>query len=145
MFAYCGNNPVNNSDPTGHAFGAIIGGIIGGILGGISAAASGKSVVTGIATGALTGAIVGGICDGTTWAVGAVFGAMVKCAAVAAVGNVLNQTINYGIETYRSNKSHNTANGTQARNTAATSKANKPEQSVVHNYFNYLDGGEVLR
>ena len=145
MFAYCGNNPVNNSDPTGHAFGAIIGGIIGGILGGISAAASGKSVVTGIATGALTGAIVGGICDGTTWAVGAVFGAMVKCAAVAAVGNVLNQTINYGIETYRSNKSHNTANGTQARNTAATSKANKPEQSVVHNYFNYLDGGEVLK
>ena len=69
----------------------------------------------------------------------------IVCLAVCVADVKCRVYIVKWIETYRSNKSHNTANGTQARNTAATSKANKPEQSVVHNYFNYLDGGEVLK
>ena len=73
----------------------LIGGLLGGLFGGISAAASGKSIWAGVVTGAVTGAVIGGICDGTTLVATAVFGAMAKSAAVAAAGNVLNQTINY--------------------------------------------------
>ena len=33
MFAYCENNPVMYSDPTGEFIGALVGGLIGGITG----------------------------------------------------------------------------------------------------------------
>ena len=40
LFAYCGNNPVNYIDPSGHAFmliTAAIGAVVGGVIGGITA------------------------------------------------------------------------------------------------------------
>ena len=65
LYAYCGNDPVNKYDPTGHfpillAF--ILGGaLIGGTLGGITAYSEGQDILTGILIGALLGAAVGGI------------------------------------------------------------------------------------
>ena len=40
LFAYCGNNPVNYIDPSGHVFmliTAAIGAVVGGVIGGITA------------------------------------------------------------------------------------------------------------
>ena len=91
LYVYCGNNPVNNIDSSGHLFGVVIGGIVGGILGGITAAVSGKSIEAGIMTGAVTGAIIGGICDFTTSGLLAA----TLCAGVAAGGNAWNQYENY--------------------------------------------------
>jgi len=62
MFAYCGNNPVNRADPTGHAFmfiTAAIGAVVGAVAGGIIAAKSGKNVWAGIGIGAVAGGLIG--------------------------------------------------------------------------------------
>lgn len=66
LFAYCNNNPVMNSDPTGHSailtgliIGAIVGAIIGGVYGGITAAANNQNVTAGILIGAFAGGIMG--------------------------------------------------------------------------------------
>ena len=59
-FAYCLNNPVNKSDPTGH-FGIIgiiaVGTVIGGLLGAFSAATTGGNIIESAIEGALTGAL----------------------------------------------------------------------------------------
>ncbi len=47
LFAYCGNNPVNYIDPSGHAFmliTAAIGAVVGGVIGGIIAAKNGGNI-----------------------------------------------------------------------------------------------------
>lgn len=47
LFAYCGNNPVNYIDPSGHAFmliTAAIGAVVGGVIGGITAAKNGGNI-----------------------------------------------------------------------------------------------------
>lgn len=62
MFAYCGNNPINCSDPTGHAFmfvTAAIGAVAGAVWGGIKAYRSGKSIWKGALKGAAIGGLVG--------------------------------------------------------------------------------------
>lgn len=98
MFAYCGNNPVNNSDPSGELLGAIVGGLLGGVCGAISAAISGDSISAGAATGAATGFVVGAACDTiATGGMNVVLGAAV-CGIVSAIGNVANQYINYSID-----------------------------------------------
>jgi RHS repeat-associated protein len=56
-YAYCRNNPVNLTDPSGHFWNIIIGAIIGGIM----AAISGQNILEGMAMGALAGAMFGGI------------------------------------------------------------------------------------
>ncbi len=71
LFAYCNNNPVMYSDPSGQfvfgisaLIGALIGGIFGAIEGAISAKATGRDVGCGIVLGFLGGAIVGGVAGG---------------------------------------------------------------------------------
>ena len=65
LFAYCNNNPVMNSDPSGHfaisslVVGLIIGAIVGGAVGGITAHNNGGSVFKGITLGAGIGALFG--------------------------------------------------------------------------------------
>ena len=62
MFAYCGNNPINRADPTGHAFmfvTAAVGAVVGAVSGGIIAARKGKNVWAGIGIGAAAGGLVG--------------------------------------------------------------------------------------
>ena len=71
LYAYCNNNPVMYSDPSGHVItaaligwligGIVVGGAIGGTLGGITASNNNGNVAAGIITGALLGAAVGGI------------------------------------------------------------------------------------
>ncbi|MGN0569217.1 MAG: RHS repeat-associated core domain-containing protein, partial [Candidatus Fimenecus sp.] len=62
LFAYCGNNPVNCVDPTGHAFmfvTAAIGAVVGAVVGGVIAHKKGKNVWAGIGIGAATGGLIG--------------------------------------------------------------------------------------
>lgn len=62
MFAYCGNNPINRADLTGHAFmfvTAAVGAVVGAVSGGIIAARKGKNVWAGIGIGAAAGGLVG--------------------------------------------------------------------------------------
>ena len=58
MFAYCENDPVNRSDPSGEfPWTVFIGGVVGGISGGLAAKANGSNVFSGIVTGTLTGVV----------------------------------------------------------------------------------------
>lgn len=66
MFAYCNNNPVMHSDPSGETLiGAMIGGAIGGaLIGAVSHITTNPNATTGstllaLGTGALTGALGG--------------------------------------------------------------------------------------
>ena len=71
LYAYCYNNPIMYSDPSGHfvitlsavlwaaAIGAAIGAVSGAVYGGITAAANGQNVWAGIGIGALTGGFMG--------------------------------------------------------------------------------------
>ena len=62
LFAYCGNNPVNYIDPSGHAFmliTAAIGAVVGGVIGGITAAKNGGNIWVSVGTGMVIGGLVG--------------------------------------------------------------------------------------
>ena len=59
MFAYCENNPVNRSDPSGEFFNTVIGAVVGATIGAISAAITGDNIWGGLASGAASGAIAG--------------------------------------------------------------------------------------
>lgn len=109
LFAYCDNNPVNKSDPTGK-LGWLAGGIIGGVLGAVAAVVTGGSatdILIGAAAGFAAGAvastvglaslcqsdglkqavkIAGSVASGIAAAVGAVYDA--KCNGVSN-GNAL--------------------------------------------------------
>ena len=115
MFAYCNNNPIIYVDKTGEGIGALLGGFIGAIGGAVSAALSGDSILAGMVTGAVSGALCGAICDmvaatiatgGLSLAATALYvaGGAIACGAVSAVGNFLNQTINYGIDRWQADQ-----------------------------------------
>ena len=106
VYAYCANNPVNYSDPTGEAVlttllvsafvGAIIGGAIGGVLSCASASSSGSEgydlfleTTEGMAKGLLIGGAAGGI-GGTVACAASVFGAasVAGTAAISATATV---------------------------------------------------------
>ena len=82
MFAYCHNNPIMYSDPTGHSItlaciiiGAVIGAVAGGYAGAyVSKKQTGKVNGWAVAGGAVGGGVVGGLVG---WGVG---------AAITAVG-----------------------------------------------------------
>jgi len=71
LYAYCNNNPIMYTDPTGTFFGiddimliltcALICGIYGAIYGGLIAKCENKNVSCGIALGFATGFILGGV------------------------------------------------------------------------------------
>ena len=107
MFAYCNNNPVNHSDPTGEWLVAtVVGALVGGFGGMVSAIISGDSVAAGILTGALSGAAIGYVCDlvaGSIASAGALtplylVGGAVAVGIIGAAGNALNQFANYQID-----------------------------------------------
>ena len=64
LYCYCGNNPVNKYDPSGHSAIAIliamgIGAILGGIYGGVTAAANDQNILAGVLIGVGAGALMG--------------------------------------------------------------------------------------
>jgi RHS repeat-associated protein len=65
-YAYCRNNPLIYTDPTGHDFGLsiLIGAAIGAAIGGASAAINDGDVLEGVLLGAVTGAITAGFFHG---------------------------------------------------------------------------------
>jgi RHS repeat-associated protein len=94
-YAYCINNPVKYTDPTGHIFGPVsllIGIAIGAAIGGATAAASGGNIGLGILTGA-----IGGLFGGVGAAVGEVFNAAAAGAiAGGAAGGAASAAITGG-------------------------------------------------
>lgn len=98
MFAYCGNNPVQNTDPSGTTwFTAIVGGIIGAAVGAISAAVTG-----GTATDVIIGAIAGGASGAVIGATGSLkagkTAGRVVAASISAVGTFVDAKLN-GVNT----------------------------------------------
>jgi len=89
LFAYCSNNPVMYSDPTGHFINTITGTIVGALIGAINAAIKGDDVWAGMVIGAATGAIAGLTADIAiaTGGIGAI--------ALAALGGAGSSGLNY--------------------------------------------------
>ena len=147
LFAYCGNNPVNNEDPNGQLFGTICGGIIGGIIGGIggaiSAAVKGKSILAGAVTGAATGAVIGAACGfiADTFGTGAIAlaaGAAV-CGIAAAAGNATNQYWNYKIEK-KSQSNSSTSQNSSTINNSKTPRSSSGKLAIECDSFaSYVD------
>ena len=103
MYAYCNNNPIMYSDPTGHSItlaciiiGAVIGAVAGGCAGAyISKKQTGKVNGWAVAAGVVGGGVVGGLIG---WGVGAAI-----ATASAATTSVVSGTIaQAGHEIYQS-------------------------------------------
>ena len=102
LFAYCGNNPVKYTDPTGHSviltsiiIGAILGAVVGGGVGAyVSYAQTGTVDGWAVAFGAFGGGIAGGLIG---WGVG------VAITAIGATGTgTISGTVVYaGHELYK--------------------------------------------
>ena len=99
MFAYCHNNPIMYSDPTGHSIilaciiiGAVIGAVAGGCAGAyVSKKQTGRVNGWAVAAGAVGGGVVGGLVG---WGVGAAItavGAAATGSAATAAAPVVQQ------------------------------------------------------
>ena len=96
LYAYCRNNPVMYSDPSGHSLisaiiiGAIVGAVVGGVYGGITAHMSGQSVLGGVLSG-----IVGGLIMGAGAGLATLFMAPLLSVTASAFG--LNAFVAHGL------------------------------------------------
>ena len=96
LFAYCNNNPIMYSDPSGHSIilaciivGAVIGGLAGGhIAAKVSKAQTGKVNGWAVAGGIVGGGVPGGLAG---WGIGAAITA-IGAAATGAAGTAALQT-----------------------------------------------------
>lgn len=101
LYSYCGNNPVNRLDPTGHFAGLIVFGIVGiytlisTIDGGITAAMNGQDFWKGAGAGA-----IGGLAGGIITAVGYITGrnklGVLGRAATTSIYGILNEVFQNG-------------------------------------------------
>ena len=136
LFAYCGNNPINNQDHNGHFFfGALVGEIVGGAAGAITALVKGKSVKAGF----LTGAAIGLVCDivatgGMSAAVG-----VALCGVAAGVGNAVNQYANYRIEKKAYSKSKTSSRKSANNNIKTPRSSNGKLASECESFADYVD------
>ena len=92
LYAYCGNNPVMNVDPSGTFFlisfliAIGVGMLVGGVVGGVSAVVKGDSFWSG----ALSGALIGGVLGAATILGGAI---MLAIAGKTVTGFVVATTL----------------------------------------------------
>ncbi|MBR2372718.1 MAG: hypothetical protein IKA87_00640, partial [Lentisphaeria bacterium] len=62
LYVYCGNDPVNKYDSTGHSailVALLVGAIVGGVYGGLTAAANDQNILAGVLIGVGAGALMG--------------------------------------------------------------------------------------
>ncbi len=114
LFAYCGNNPVMNVDPSGRSLtvfllmlaAVAVGALIGGLCSGIATAATGGDFISGFVGGLVSGAIitVGMAIAFATGGVGGFFLAAGFGFAASFTGSIIQQgmdkgwgNVNYGM------------------------------------------------
>lgn len=118
LYAYVGNDPYNNTDPTGEFANFLVGGVIGGVAAGLASyiaggdlrdvalATAGGAAIGAVTSGAGVAAYVGGIASsaGVGAATSAAIGTVVTSAASGAAGNALGQAAGIGYDTIAGNE-----------------------------------------
>ena len=102
LYAYCNNNPIMYSDPSGHSIilaciivGAVIGGLAGGhIAAKVSKAQTGKVNGWAVAGGIVGGGVLGGLVG---WGIGAAITA-IGAAATGAAGTAAAPIVEQAVE-----------------------------------------------
>ena len=100
MFAYCSNNPINKSDPSGElgltGIGILVSAAIGGIVSAAGTAVSGGSVAeiaASFAIGALTAGATAAVAAVSTISLGM---AAIYSAGIGFAGEAISQAVEYG-------------------------------------------------
>ena len=86
LYAYCNNNPIMHTDPSGTFVSTILGTIIGAIWGAINAVSQGTSVWKGMLVGAATGAATGLFIDIGVATMGGSVAATIGGLTISALG-----------------------------------------------------------
>ena len=86
LYAYCNNNPIMYTDPSGTFVSTILGTIIGAIWGAINAVSQGTSVWKGMLVGAATGAATGLFIDIGVATMGGSVAATIGGLTISALG-----------------------------------------------------------
>ena len=127
LYAYCSNNPVMHTDPSGHAIltailiGLVIGAAVGGTAGGViaynaaeEAGLEGKELVLATAKGVGVGAAVGGAAGGLVGLTGGAIatyglGSAAATTTISGTGTILARATEVGSLQYK--KSYNDGKG----------------------------------
>lgn len=89
MFAYCENDPVNRSDPSGEFLGTLIGAAAGGVCCAIGALITGDDWKAAAINGAVSGAITGFVADAVILTGGSAIGVVAAYAMGGTFGGAL--------------------------------------------------------